>query len=164
MGNLEEPYIEICLSKQHLWLKQGEQLLADYVVSTAENGPGEAKDSECTPRGRHEICAKIGAGCTTDTVFVGRQPTGELYSPELHDRFPDRDWILTRILWLNGLEPERNHGGNVDSRERYIYIHGAPDGVPMGTPGSRGCIRMRNADVISLFEAVTVGSSVTIFE
>jgi len=133
-------------------------------VSTAVNGPGERLDSECTPRGRHSITEKTGAGCAVNTVFVGRRPTGEHYTPELGRQFPDRDWILTRILRLSGAEPGRNQGGDVDSFKRYIYIHGAPDDVEMGVPGSHGCIRMRNEDVIELFDRIETGTELVIKE
>ena len=156
--------IEINLSQQRLWLFEGQRAVMDTAVSTARNGPGELRDSECTPRGAHIIRAKIGADCAVNTVFVGRRPTGELYTPELGARYPGRDWILTRILWLSGLEPGYNRLGNVDSMRRYIYIHGSPDEVPMGRPGSRGCVRMRNRDVIELFERVPVGTRVEIVE
>ncbi len=131
-------------------------------VSTARNGVGEVMDSECTPRGLHTIRARIGAGCPVNTVFRGRRPTGEIYSAALRQRFPRRDWILTRILWLSGLEPGRNRLGRVDTMRRYIYIHGAPDEDPMGEPTSHGCVKMRNADVIRLFDAVEVGTRVDI--
>jgi L,D-transpeptidase YbiS len=157
-------HIEISLTNQCLRLKRGAQVITEYLVSTSRNGPGELQDSECTPRGEHVIYAKIGAHCLPDTVFVSRRPTGEIYTPELRARFPSRDWILTRIVWLAGREPGKNAGGNVDSRERYIYIHGAPDDVPMGMPGSRGCIRMRNADIIQLFNLIEVGMRVVIVE
>lgn len=121
-------------------------------------------DSECTPRGEHIISEKIGDGCELNTIFVGRIPTGKIYQPELRKEFPDRDWIVTRIMWLSGTEPGRNKGGNVDSHDRYIYIHGAPEDVEMGKPGSRGCIRMRNEDVIDLFDAVEQGTPVLILE
>ncbi len=117
-----------------------------------------------TPRGRHRIRAKIGAGQPVNTVFVGRRPTGEIFTPELAARHPDRDWILTRILWLSGCEPGFNRLGEVDSMRRYIYIHGAPDTVPMGVPASHGCIRMRNVDVMDLFDRVPVGTPVEILE
>ena len=97
-------------------------------------------------------------------MFVGRRPTGEIYDLALADRFPDRDWILTRILWLNGLEPGRNRLGNVDSFRRFIYIHGCPEDAPMDKPGSHGCIRMRNEDVVQLFDAIPVGTRVLIRE
>ncbi|MCI0411121.1 MAG: L,D-transpeptidase [Acidobacteria bacterium] len=133
-------------------------------ISTSRNGAGEARGSFCTPRGEHVICEKIGGDWPPDTVFVGRRPTAELYTPELRTRFPLRDWILTRILWLEGVEEGRNRGGDVDSRERCIYIHGAPEDAPMGVAGSRGCVRMRNADILHLFDLVEVGTQVVILE
>jgi lipoprotein-anchoring transpeptidase ErfK/SrfK len=138
------------------------RVVARYEVSTAANGPGEQRGSFCTPRGRHIIRAKIGAGAPENTVFVRRRPTGEIYTPELAARHPGRDWILTRILWLSGCEPGLNRLGEVDTMRRYIYIHGSPDEVPMGVPGSRGCIRMRNRDIIELFDRVAVGTPVDI--
>jgi len=120
--------------------------------------------SECTPRGSHLIRAKIGAGEPVNTVFVSRRPTGEIYSPALRAAFPGRDWILTRILWLSGLEPGRNRLGDVDTMRRYVYIHGCPDQDPMGVPGSRGCIKMRNQDLLELFELVSPGMPVLIKE
>ncbi len=156
-------YIEISISEQKLWLKEGPSVISEYTVSTARNGPGEILGSECTPRGKHRVAEKIGEGCPADTVFVGRRPTGECYTPELRLRFPDRDWILTRILWLEGCEPGFNQGGKVDSYRRYIYIHGSPDDAEMGIPGSRGCIRMRNHDIIDLFDQVCIGTEVNIF-
>jgi lipoprotein-anchoring transpeptidase ErfK/SrfK len=133
-----------------------------YAVSTAMNGPGERRGSHCTPRGRHVVRAKIGAGAAPNTVFVGRRPTGEVWSPELAAQQPGRDWILTRILWLSGCEPGFNRLGDVDTMRRYIYIHGSPDAVPMGVPGSIGCVRMRNADIVELFDLVPPGTPVEI--
>ena len=156
--------IEISIAEQSLKLFDGDRCLRTYEVSTGLNGVGEQQDSYCTPRGRHIIAEKIGAGCEPNTVFVGRRPTGEIYSPALRQAGQDRDWILTRILWLEGMEEGRNRGGEVDSRNRYIYIHGSPDDVAMGTPGSRGCIRMRNHDVMELFDQVEVGVPVVISE
>lgn len=129
-------------------------LLRRYPVSTATNGPGERNGSFCTPRGRHVIRAKIGSGQPENTVFVRRRPTGERWSPELHTQHPGRDWMLTRILWLSGCEPGRNRLGEVDTMRRYIYIHGSPDSAEMGKPGSIGCIRMRNSDIVELFDLV----------
>lgn len=157
-------HIAINLSAQRLRLYEGNSIVREYAVSTAKNGAGELMDSECTPRGEHVIAAKIGAGCPVNTVFISRQPSGEIYTPELRKLHPARDWILTRILWLKGAEPGRNLGGNVDSHERYIYIHGAPDDVAMGTPGSRGCIRMRNQDIVELFDLVTEGTRIRLSE
>ena len=126
-----------------------------YLVSTATRGAGEKNGSLCTPRGRHIVRAKIGAGQPLNTVFVRRRPTGEVWSPELHARFPGRDWILTRILWLSGCEPGKNRLGDVDTMRRYIYIHGSPDTAEMGKPGSIGCVRMRNVDIAELFDRVS---------
>lgn len=133
-----------------------------YRVSSAKNGVGQEKGSFRTPLGRHVIRAKVGAGQPVNTVFVRRRPTGEIYSPELAARFPGRDWILTRILWLSGREPGFNRLGPVDTMRRYIYIHGSPDSVQMGKPGSIGCIRMRNSDLLELFNLVDAGTEVFI--
>lgn len=135
-----------------------------YSVSTAKNGAGEEKGSYRTPRGRHVIRARIGAGAPLGAAFRGRRPTGEVWSPELAAATPERDWILTRILWLSGLEPGRNRLGTVDSMQRYIYIHGTPDTEPMGVPLSIGCVRMRNCDVAELFDLVPAGTLVVIQE
>jgi lipoprotein-anchoring transpeptidase ErfK/SrfK len=156
--------IRISLSDQRLDLLEGGERIATFAVSTARNGPGEREGSECTPRGAHEIEAKIGAGMPEGTVFVGREPTGERCTAERFQAEPGRDWILTRILWLGGVEPGRNQGGDVDTRSRYIYIHGCPDALPVGTPGSHGCVRMRNDDVCRLFDMVEVGTRVDIDE
>ncbi len=140
------------------------QEMARYAISSATNGCGEMKDSECTPRGMHIIRAKIGTDLPINTVLVGRRPTEELYHPALGEAFPDRDWILTRILWLSGCEPGYNRLGNVDTMRRYIYIHGTPDDTLMGIPASRGCIRMRNQDIVELFDKVYTGTAVFIHE
>jgi lipoprotein-anchoring transpeptidase ErfK/SrfK len=159
---MSERLIHVSVPDQQLTLVAGKATLAVYPVSTARNGPGERRDSGCTPRGWHRIRIKIGAGLPLDTVFVGRRPTGEIYGPELAARQPERDWILTRILWLTGLEPGRNRGGECDTLRRFIYIHGCPDRAPMGVPLSHGCIRMRNRDLLALFEQVAVGDRVFI--
>ena len=106
----------------------------------------------------------IGADCPVNTVFAGRRPTGEIYTPELRRKHPDRDWMLTRILWLCGMEKGRNRLGVVDSMRRYIYIHGCPEEDVMGVPSSHGCVKMRNAGVIRLFDMVPVGTRVLIQE
>ena len=144
--------IEIDLASQSLALLADGRTLKRYSVSTATNGPGEQSGSLCTPRGHHIVRAKIGAGEPAGTVFVRRRPTGEIWTPELNARYPGRDWILTRILWLSGCEPGKNRLGKVDTMRRYIYIHGSPDTAAMGKPGSIGCIRMRNAHIIELFD------------
>ena len=133
-----------------------------YLVSTASRGAGEKNGSLCTPRGRHIVRAKIGAGQPLNAVFVRRRPTGEVWTPQLHGQYPGRDWILTRILWLSGCEPGRNRLGDVDTMRRYIYIHGSPDTAEMGKPGSIGCIRMRNRDIVELFERVPAYTPVNI--
>lgn len=137
-------------------------LLCSYPVSTGANGVGEESGSFCTPRGWHVVRAKIGAGQPANTVFVRRRPTGEIYTPALGAAHPRRDWILTRILWLSGREPGYNRFGSCDTMRRYVYIHGTPDETRLGHPGSHGCVRMRNADLIELFDRVPVGTRVTI--
>ncbi|MDX5363736.1 MAG: L,D-transpeptidase [Pseudazoarcus pumilus] len=155
--------IEISIAEQTLRLfDEGGACLRTWSVSTAANGAGERQGSHCTPRGRHVIRARIGAGAPAGAVFRGRRPTGEVWSPELAAQHPERDWILSRILWLSGCEPGVNRLGEVDSMRRYIYIHGTPNDQPMGVPLSHGCVRMRNADVIELFERVPVGTEVLI--
>ena len=133
-----------------------------YPVSTAARGVGQQMDSQCTPTGKHIIRAKIGSGQPLNTVFRGRRPSGEIYRTGMREAEPDRDWILTRILWLSGCEPGFNRLGNVDSMRRYIYLHGTPDEVEMGIPGSHGCIRVRNYDLLELFDMVSVGTIVDI--
>ncbi|WP_370456494.1 L,D-transpeptidase family protein [Tepidiphilus sp. J10] len=152
----------VALDAQRLWCVDDGVVLASYPVSTAARGAGQRRGSLQTPLGWHRIRAKIGAGAPLGAVFVGRRPTGEIWTPELAAAHPDRDWILTRILWLCGEERGFNRLGEVDTMRRYIYIHGAPDTVPMGVPGSHGCIRMRNADVAEIFERVPVGTKVRI--
>jgi lipoprotein-anchoring transpeptidase ErfK/SrfK len=154
--------IEVSISQQTLTVIDGDQILADFIISTATNGEGSQKNSGCTPTGQHIIRAKIGDGAPINSVFVGRRATGEICSPELMTEFPNRDWILTRILWLSGTEVGVNRLGEVDTMQRYIYIHGTPDNVVLGQPGSHGCIRMRNADVIALFNMVPVGTPIHI--
>jgi L,D-transpeptidase YbiS len=156
--------IEISIPKQELVVLDGGKIVKRYSVSTARKGAGEKNGSLCTPRGRHIIRAKIGAGQPPNTVFVRRRPTGETWSPELHGKFPGRDWMLTRILWLSGKEPGRNRLGDVDTMRRYIYIHGSPDSAEMGRPGSIGCVRMRNRDVLELFDLVKPYTEVLIRE
>jgi lipoprotein-anchoring transpeptidase ErfK/SrfK len=156
-------YVEFSIPAQRLTLySDGNTILKRYAVSTARKGAGERNGSFCTPRGHHIVRAKIGANAPLNTVFVRRRPTGEIYTPELGAQFPTRDWILTRILWLSGCEPGFNRLGDVDTMRRYIYIHGSPETVSMGTPGSIGCVRMRNSELIELFDLVPVGTPVNI--
>jgi len=156
-------HIVIDVPSQTLTLldEQGRQTRR-YSVSTSKNGVDERNGSLCTPRGRHVVRARIGAGQPENAVFVRRRPTGEVWTPELNAKYPGRDWILTRILWLSGCEPGRNRLGEVDTMRRYIYIHGSPDTAQMGRPGSIGCVRMRNRDIVELFDLVSPYAAVDI--
>lgn len=157
--------ILVSLARQQLTVcDDAGRALRSYPVSTAARGAGERKGSFCTPRGKHLIRAKIGAGQPLGAVFVARRPTGEIHSPELAAQHPGRDWMLTRILWLSGCEPGFNRLGEVDTMRRFIYIHGTPDTEPMGRPGSHGCLRMRNRDLVELFDLVPVYTPVEISE
>ncbi len=161
--NSEAVVIEVRIPGQLLVLRDARgSVLMQTRIASARNGVGEENGSERTPRGWHIIRAKIGAGLPAGAVLVSRRPTGEIYTPKLRCSFPGRDWILTRILWLSGLEPGRNRLGRVDTMRRYIYIHGCPDEDPMGIPSSHGCIKMRNSDLIDLFDRVPVGTKVHI--
>ncbi len=156
-------HIDLGLQRLSLFGDDG-ACIRRYPVSTALNGPGERRDSGCTPRGRHVVRARIGAGAPVGAVFRGRRPTGEIWTPAFAAANPDRDWILSRIMWLSGCEPGWNRLGQVDSMRRYIYIHGTGDDQPMGVARSHGCIRMRNRDVIELFDLVAGGVVVDIEE
>ena len=157
--------LQISVAAQSLSVVDAQgSVLRQYSVSTAKAGVGEVSGSFCTPRGQHRIRAKIGAGQPANTVFVRRRPTGEIWTPGLAEQFPGRDWILTRILWLSGCEPGFNRLGCVDTMRRFVYIHGSPDSATMGVPGSHGCVRMRNADIIELFDLVPCYTAVDIRE
>ena len=162
MHSNELYYIEVSILEQTMTLFKQGSVIKTYIVSTATNGPGEENGSECTPRGLHQIRAKVGGTEPLNSVFVGRRPTGEIYTPELAKNGIGRDWILTRILWLSGLEVGKNRLGNVDTMRRYVYIHGTPDSVALGKPGSRGCVRMRNSDIVELFDSVPVGTKLMV--
>lgn len=164
MNALTNLDIFVSLTAQTLELYQKGLLLRRYSVSTARNGAGEQNGSFCTPRGRHIIRAKIGTGCPENAVFVRRRATGEIWTEDLSAQFPGRDWILTRILWLSGRQPGYNRLGNLDTMRRYIYLHGSPDTVAMGEPGSIGCIRMRNSDIMELYDLVHPYTPVTLGE
>ncbi len=153
--------IHIPTQWMHLYDDEG-VLVRRYRISTARNGAGEKRGSYCTPRGRHVIRARIGSGAPINTVFVRRRPTGEVWSTGLAAQHAGRDWILTRILWLSGCEPGFNRLGEVDTMRRYIYLHGSPDTAEMGVPGSIGCVRMRNRDIVELFDLVAAGTQVEI--
>lgn len=154
--------LKISISKQRLFVFEHDDLIAEYPIATASRGVGQREGSEQTPLGHHAIAEKIGGNAPLNTVFVGRKPTGERYSSDLGLKNPERDWILTRILWLTGLEPGKNQGGDCDTKSRYIYIHGTPEAVPLGQPSSHGCIRMHGKDIIALFDRVAVGDEVFI--
>jgi lipoprotein-anchoring transpeptidase ErfK/SrfK len=154
--------IIIDIPSQQLHYLREDKLLKIYSVSTGKNGVGEKNGSGQTPRGWHIVRAKIGQHQPINTIFVGRRPIEEIYSEELEEKYPQRDWILTRILWLSGLELGKNRLGDCDTMRRYIYIHGCPDNKPMGIPLSAGCIRMRNLDIVELFNNIPVGTKVLI--
>lgn len=155
-------HIHICCQAQRLNLYLGQKLYRAYVISTAKLGTGQQQGSYQTPQGKHFICEKIGDGLPINTVFVARKPTGEILTDELAVNFPDRDWIITRILRLRGLEKGYNVGGKCDTYARFIYIHGTPETAKLGSPSSHGCIRMHNLDLIELFGYVKVGTEVMI--
>ena len=156
-------HIKISIAQQTLTLFDDVgAVVAQFSISSAANGVGCQKDSGCTPLGQHIIRAKIGQNAELNTVFVGRRATGEVFTPELQAAFPQRDWILTRILWLSGTEVGKNRLGQVDTMQRYIYIHGTPDSTALGSIGSHGCIRMHNADIALLFDLVALGTVVNI--
>jgi L,D-transpeptidase YbiS len=162
-GRADNPFsIAIGLAEQRLDLFRGPEILRSWPVSTSKHGPGEQKGSFRTPRGVHVIRAKIGAGAPLNAVFRGRRPTGEIYTDELARAQPGRDWILTRILWLSGTEVGKNRLGDVDTMRRYIYIHGTPDTTTLGMPGSIGCVRIGNPEIVELFEIVPTGTRVEI--
>lgn len=156
--------IKINLTLQKLFLMDNDDIIREYTISSGKNGIGEVRDTGMTPRGMHIVRAKIGGECPVNTVFRSRRPTGEIYQAGWREQFPDKDWILTRIMWLSGLEVGKNRLGNVDTMQRYIYIHGTPDEVEMGTPGSKGCIRMRNENIVELYNLVPVGTRVLLEE
>ena len=161
-NKLNEKVIDVDVEKQQLRLLQNDAVLASYVISTAKNGVGQIMGSECTPTGWHSVRAKIGINAKENTVFVGRRDTGEIFSEELRNNHPERDWILTRILWLSGLELGKNRGGEVDTMRRYVYIHGCPDSDSFSKPSSHGCVKMRNKDIIALFDNIEAGTRVLI--
>lgn len=153
-------WIKVSIAEQKLWIFEDQKEIFSAIVSTAKNGAGEIKNSYCTPRGWLEIKEKFGEHCPEDAIFVERKWTGEIY----HDNLSKKDWILTRVLWLSGLEEGKNCGGKVDTFERFIYIHGTPSCNPMGVPLSKGCIRMRNPDLLKLFDLADIGTKIYIEE
>lgn len=155
-------FLQVVVSKQVMFAYSKDILIKEYIISTAKNGLGELANSYQTPRGWHYVRAKIGAGAMINTIFVGRRSTGEIYSPKMAILYPGKDWVLTRILWLSGLEKGKNRLGDVDTMQRYIYIHGTSDENSLGHPCSQGCIRMKSSDIFELFELVIKGAKVLI--
>ncbi len=153
--------ITVSIADQTLYQRRKTGVWYAYPVSTAEAGVGNMRGSLMTPLGRHRICARIGDGLPIYTVFRGRRPVG-IYDPA-HDN-PARDWILTRILWLEGMQTGVNRRGRVDTKSRFIYIHGTHAEDRIGVPASHGCIRMRNPDMMDLFEHSHVGETVRIVQ
>ena len=157
-------YLDVSLQRQRLSVMEDGHCLREYPVSTALKGAGEREGSYCTPRGKHAIRLKIGTNMPINTVFVGRRPSGEIYTDELGEREPGRDWILTRILWLSGQEKGFNRGGERDSLRRFIYIHGTNEEHLIGQAASHGCVRMKNQDILELFDLVEQGTLVFIHD
>lgn len=160
--SVNEKMIQINAAKQTMYCYLNDNLVKEYKISTGKNGLGEQMGSERTPRGLHSIHRIIGLENEVNSVFVARVWTGEIYNDALACQYPERDWILTRIIQLDGMEFGKNKGGEVDSLSRYIYIHGTPDKTILGVPGSRGCVRMHNSDIIELAHWVNIGSHVFI--
>ncbi len=158
---LEQADVVIDLAQQTLSLPKHNKF---YVISSGKNGIGEQENSGKTPRGWHRVAQKVGENAPQNSVFIARQPTGEVYDQQLAQQFPQRDWILSRILWLDGLEQGFNHGEGCDTFKRYIYVHGTPDTEPMGIPMSHGCIRMKNDEIIELFDLISEDALVYISE
>jgi L,D-transpeptidase YbiS len=156
------PSLHVDIATQTVTLTEADGTARRYPVSTARKGAGNLAGSGGTPLGLHRVRLKIGAGAPPGAVFVARRATGEVFGPELAARDPERDWMLSRILWLQGMEPGVNRGGAVDTLRRYVYIHGTGDEDGIGTACSFGCVRMSNADVIDLFDRVPQGALVRI--
>ncbi|WP_192036842.1 L,D-transpeptidase [Halomonas sp. YLGW01] len=154
------PWLEIDVMTQRLVVWQGSERRSEYAISSGLAGHGQEEGSGQTPLGWHYVRAAIGEGQPLGCVFRGRRPTGEVYSAELAAAHPKRDWILTRILWLCGLEAGHNRGGDVDSQRRYIYLHGTPPTEPMGVAASHGCIRLRDEALLEVFAASVPGTPV----
>src|SRR4051812_5777669 len=139
-------------------------LVRSYAVSTSKRPPSNVKNSLGTPRGLHEIAERIGAGQPPGMVFKSRIPTGRHFS-EIAAIDPDKaeaNLVTSRILWLRGLEPGVNRGGDVDTYERYVYFHGTNHEDRIGEPLSAGCVLMRNLDIVELYEEVRAGDRVWI--
>lgn len=150
------------IAQQQLLVVSNNNILKTYTVSTAKAGTGAEKNSNKTPLGIHRIKNKIGHNAPLGTIFFARKASGQIAKIYTDTTDTPKDYVTTRILWLDGLEPDKNKGGNIDSYERYIYIHGTHEEGLLGKPMSMGCIRMKNADVIALFNMVKEGTLVAI--
>jgi hypothetical protein len=151
--------IIISISRQILYQRRKTGVWYAYPVSTASLGIGNMRNSFQTPLGKHRIFSKIGHGMPTLTAFSAREPI-TVYDPETDD--PERDWILSRILWLEGMQTGINKRGKVDTKSRYIYIHGTHEEDKIGQSASHGCIRMLNRDILEVFDYAYEGESVYI--
>lgn len=151
----------ISVEEQIFRVLRGRDVVWEEPCATAAKGTGSVKGSNQTPLGWHMIKRKTGDGAPWGQVFRGGQATKEVWKPGQSTK---EDLVLTRVLFLDGLEPGKNKGGNVDSYERYIYIHGTNDEAKIGTPSSHGCIRLRNDAVIDVYELLPTGTPVLITE
>jgi lipoprotein-anchoring transpeptidase ErfK/SrfK len=156
--------VRVSVSQQRLQLFSGREVLREYPVSTAAKGAGSQAGSQKTPLGRHQVHSKFGAGEPLGTIFESRRSTGRVATIHTAPVDLPEDVITTRILWLEGLEPGMNRGEGVDSRARFIYIHGTNEEGLIGRPASHGCVRLRNRDVAELFDLVATGTVVEIVE
>jgi len=158
-------YLIVSISKQCLYVLKGCVVLARYYISTASKGSGNQQGSEQTPLGLHRISDKIGADAKFGSIFRARCNTGQIARIlTVKGEYSDNDNITSRILWLDGLEQGKNKDGNIDTHNRYIYIHGTDEEWRLGTAVSHGCIRMANKDVIQLFNEIMVDSMVAIIK
>ena len=161
----EISHIIVSIDEQQLYcIDHQNNVICDYPVSTSIYGIGSQNGSYKTPLGEHSIAQKTGSGCAINEVFVGRQPLGRLEQLIADGKPLPEDIITGRILWLQGQEPGLNQGDNIDSYKRYIYIHGTPEEDKIGSAASHGCVRMRNKDIVELFDLVDEGCKVIIQE
>lgn len=152
------------IQQQEIYVVRNDAIEKTYRISSAKNGIGNSAGSGKTPLGVHRIAEKIGAGAKPNTIFLGRKDSGKTATILKDPIDSEDDYVTSRILWLEGLEPGINKGKGIDSKQRYIYIHGTPEEGLIGTPASHGCIRLYNKDVIELFDVVSAGTLVVIAE
>lgn len=160
--DLSADLLYVSVRRQRLFHVRDGGLIAEYPIATASKGLGAKVDTYRTPTGLHRVSEKFGDDVPPLGILKDREFTGQFADPDFAGK--DNDWITSRILWLSGLEPGVNQGDDVDSHERFIYIHGTANEGSVGTPSSMGCIRMRNADVIELYEGVAVGTLVVVLD